>query len=402
MKVLLFGTFDSKPAELGFLKEALEKNGLEPIVVDGSCLRDTAPAFVHVPASEVARRAGKPFEVLAKLPRGEAIEVMSSGLLTVARELVASEDLRGAISAGGANGTLMASNVMKGLPRGMPKVLVSAAAAVNLRDVVGTSDMVVFNSVCDVSLNGFTRRVFANAANALAGMVTAPPIEMKRARGRVAMSMLGLTQPLVDRCKERLEEKGYDVLGFHANGYGGRALEEMVAAGEADAVLDVTLNEIINNLVGGVFDAGPDRLDAAVRRGIPMVLAPGAVDFVNFWARQIPEKFRDRVFWQHNVQNTLMRTSPEENYECGKIVGRKLSACAREAVVLVPDGFSGLDKPGGPKGWYDRRCIEEFTKGLKETLENTKVRVEIVGDHINSEGFANLAVARLLDLMTND
>ncbi len=400
MNVLLFGTFDSKTPEMDFLRTAVEQNGLGAIAVDSSCLRDVGPEWVDVRATEVANEAGEPFDAVSRLPRGQAIEVMSRGLAAIARRLAKTGQIEGAICIGGANGTLMASRVLSVLPRGLPKVLVSAAAAINLRDIIGSTDIAVFNSVCDVSLNEFTKRVFTNAANALAGMVRGRLPEKRAARGVVGVSMLGLTQGLMNECKSELEAGGYDVMGFHANGYGGKALEEMIAGGEVDAVLDLTLNEVMNNLLGGVFDAGPQRLEAAIEQEIPMVLAPGAVDFVNFWSDQIPEKYRGRRLWRHNAQNTLMRTSPEENYICGKAIGEKLNRCRTSCAVLIPlRGFSDLDRLNGPEEWFNAECEGAFCRGLKELVGNPGVGIEEVDAHINSPEFAARVVNRLLDLM---
>lgn len=400
MRVLLFGTLDSKLQEVAFLREALVQNGLEPVVVDASCLRSAGISWADVSPEEVARRAGSDFPRVAALSRGEAVEVMAAGVGAIARELVSAGQVAGVIAVGGANGTLLAARAMRCLPRGLPKVLVSAAAAVNLRDVVGTSDMVVVNTVCDVSLNEFTKKVFAGAAGALAGMVRGWVPPTRRVKGTICMSMLGLTQGLVDRCKTALEELGYDVLGFHANGYGGRALEEMVREGVATAVADVTLNELANNLVGGVFDAGPGRLDAAVERGVPMVLAPGAVDFVNFWGDAIPPRYEGRRFWRHNAQNTLMRTSVEENYLCARAIAEKLNRCTARAVILVPlGGFSALDRPQGPEGWFNPECQEAFWRGLEEHLRNPLVVCRQSPAHINSEEFCGEIVREILYLL---
>ncbi|MGB9866943.1 MAG: Tm-1-like ATP-binding domain-containing protein [Bacillota bacterium] len=400
MKVLLFGTLDSKLQEVDFLREALVQNGLEPLIVDASCLKNVGVSWANVSPEEVARKAGTEFPKVASLPRGEALEVMATGVGAIAAELVKDKVVAGVIALGGANGTLLASRVMRRLPRGLPKVLVSAAAAVNLRDVVGTTDMVVVNTVCDASLNEFTKGVFASAAAALAGMMRGWMPACRVVKGTVCMSMLGLTQGLVERCKAALEERGYDVLGFHANGYGGRALEETVRQGGVSAVLDVTLNEVMNNLVGGVFDAGPDRLEAAISGGVPLVLAPGACDFVNFWGEAVPPKYQGRRLWRHNVQNTLMRTTPEENLVCGRVVGEKLNKCTARTVMLVPmGGFSGLDKPGGPEGWFDPSCQQAFWRGVSETVHNPQVICRQVQSHVNSDEFSAEVLRELLYLL---
>jgi uncharacterized protein (UPF0261 family) len=214
----------------------------------------------------------------------------------------------------------------------------------------------------------------------------------------VAASMLGLTQDCVLGAKQQLEAAGFEVMVFHTNGIGGRALEEQVLETETCAVLDVTTNEIGNHMLGGVFDAGPRRLQAAAEKGVPVVLVPGAVDFVNFWGKNIPAQYtQGRSFIYHNAQNTLMRTSPEENFKIGQEISTKLKGTAESTVVVPLRGFSGNDRRGGPRGvdfngnpgepWHNPLATAAFVAGLKQALEPVRTKIVEVDAHINDREF---------------
>jgi uncharacterized protein (UPF0261 family) len=243
-------------------------------------------------------------------------------------------------------------------------------------------------------LTSVSARILANAAAAMAGMVTAPPVDLGAPRPVVAATMFGVTTPAVTAAREELERRGYEVLVFHATGTGGRSMEALVEAGFISGVLDVTTTELADDLVGGVLSAGPHRLEAAGRRGLPQVVSVGALDMVNFGSRaSVPERFAGRNLYVHNPSVTLMRTTPEECAELGRRLGAKLSAATGPVAVFVPlRGISAISGEDGP--FADPAADEALFAGLRETLA-ASVEVYEVDAHVNDPAFAVAMAARL-------
>ena len=210
--------------------------------------------------------------------------------------------------------------------------------------------------------------------------------------------MFGVTTPCVTRARELLEAAGYEVLVFHATGTGGRAMEGLARDGFLAGVLDLTTTELADELVGGVLSAGPDRLEAAGRLGLPQVVAPGALDMVNFGPPEtVPEGFRGRLFYQHNPTVTLMRTTAEENAELGRIIGGKLREARGALVVLLPKrGVSALDREGQP--FFDRVATEALYRELRAALGDTGRCIEI-DCHINDPQFAEAAARAMIEAL---
>jgi uncharacterized protein (UPF0261 family) len=260
------------------------------------------------------------------------------------------------------------------------------------------------NSVTDLCLNRLTKQIMSNAAAAMAGMLLqGRPVAEDEGTLQVGASMLGLTQGCVLGAQAVLEAGDQELLVFHSNGIGGAALEELIRKGAVDAVLDLTTNEVGNHMLGGAFDAGPERLQAAAVRGIPQVVAPGAVDFVNFWGKSIPSAFQDRQFIFYNVQNTLMRTTPEENLRLGHLFAEKLNRSTNKAKVLVPlHGFSGNDIAGGAHGvtmegksagpWHNPKADKAFVDGLKSMADSAVIDIWEIEAHINDKAFSRAVV----------
>ena len=396
--VAILGTLDTKGPEYEYLLGRLRALGLKPVMLDISC-RIATDWPAECSCHDVAAAAGHAFTALSALNKSEAGKIMVQGATALLRQMEMQGNLDGIMAMGGANGTLLACEVMKAFPIGLPKLVVSVMAAGDPRANAGTKDIVLINSVMDLCLNRVTQKIIDNAAAAMAGMLEASLPAVKRAEKKlVAASMLGLTQGCVIGLKEQLEAGDFEVMVFHTNGIGGRALEEQVLETETCAVLDATINEIGNHLLGGVFDAGPKRLEAAAAKGIPVVVAPGAVDFVNFWGKNIPARFaQGRSFIYHNAQNTLMRTSPDENFEIGRQVATKLRGAAKSAVVVPLRGFSGNDRQGGPRGvhadgtpaelWYNPAATTAFLAGLKQAAEPARTSIIEVDAHINDREF---------------
>ncbi|TML90468.1 MAG: UPF0261 family protein [Actinobacteria bacterium] len=395
--VVLLGTLDTKGAEYAFLRDRVREHGVDVLLVD---------AGIHEPLvepdigrDEVARAAGADVTALAEAgDRGAAVAAMGAGAEAVVRRLYAEERLDGILALGGSGGSSIATRAMRALAVGVPKLMVSTVASGDTRPYVGAVDVTMMYSVVDIAgVNRVSARIMANAAAAIAGMAGAqvPPLEEKPL---VAATMFGVTTPCVTRARERLEELGYEVLVFHATGAGGQSMEALVRGGFLAGVLDVTTTELADELVGGVLSAGPERLQAAGEVGLPQVVSLGALDMVNFGPREtVPEKFEGRNLYVHNPTITLMRTTPEENAELGREIGRKLSAATGPTVLFVPlKGVSMIDVEGQP--FYDAAADEALRAGLRETLDG-RVELHEVDTDINDPAFATAMADRLHELI---
>jgi uncharacterized protein (UPF0261 family) len=302
------------------------------------------------------------------------------------------------LSAGGSGGSSIAAQVFAALPVGLPKLLVSTMAAGDVSPYVGAKDVCVMYSVTDVSgVNRISRVILGNAAAAMAGMVAAREIAEPEADQRplVAASMFGVTTPAVETARARLTELGYEVLVFHATGAGGRALEALAEARLISGVLDLTTTELADDLVGGVLSAGPDRLTAAGAAALPQVIAPGALDMVNFGPPDtVPAQFRGRLFYEHNPTVTLMRTTAAEMAELGARVGRKAAAATGPTEVFWPDrGVSALDADGQP--FYDPTADEACRAALDRELTTAGLTLRRLDANVNDPAFATAMADRL-------
>jgi uncharacterized protein (UPF0261 family) len=296
---------------------------------------------------------------------------------------------QGVLSAGGSGNTAIATEAMRALPVGVPKVMVSTMASGDTRAYVGASDLVLMPSVTDVAgINRISARILANAAAAVAGMVSAPEVTLGPERPLVAATMFGVTTPAVTAARAELERRDYEMLTFHATGVGGMAMESLVESGYFAAVLDLTTTELADDLVGGVLSAGPDRLRAAGRVGVPQVVSVGALDMVNFGPRDtVPERFADRSLVVHNPTVTLMRTTPDECAELGRRIAAKLSAATGPVALFLPlRGVSAIDIDGGP--FHDPAADEALFAALRDNLD-PRVELHELDLHINDPAFAH-------------
>jgi uncharacterized protein (UPF0261 family) len=287
---------------------------------------------------------------------------------------------------------------MRELPVGVPKVMVSTLASGDTRPYVGAVDVTMMYSVVDIAgVNAVSARIMANAAGAIAGMVSAtvPPLAHKPL---VAASMFGVTTPGVNRAREWLEGLGYEVLVFHATGSGGQSMEALASEGQLAGVLDMTTTELADDLVGGVLSAGPERLEAAGARGVPQVVSLGALDMVNFGPRDtVPPEFAGRNLYVHNPTVTLMRTTPAECRELGRTIGRKLSAAKGPTALFIPRrGFSMISVDGQP--FHDPDADQALVAGLREALD-PGVEVHEVDADINDGEFARAMATRLHEMI---
>jgi uncharacterized protein (UPF0261 family) len=395
----IIGTLDTKGQEFAYLRERIAAAGVDTLVIDAGVLGQ--PFFApDVPAAEVAAAGGTNHaDLLAERDRGHSVAVMARGAAVVAARLFAEGKIHGLISLGGSAGTTIGTSAMRALPVGVPKVMVSTLASGDTRPYVDTKDIAMMYSVVDIAgINSLSRRILANAAGAIAGMVQAEVPAAGEERPLIGATMFGVTTPCVTRAREALEAAGYEVLVFHATGTGGRAMEDLARGGFLKGVLDITTTELADELVGGVLSAGPNRLEAAGECRLPQVVVPGALDMVNFGPPEsVPEKFRERRFYQHNPTVTLMRTTRAENRELGFTVARKLSAAKGPVTVLIPlQGFSAIDRDGQP--FDDSDADAAFINALRAELA-PHVRLVQLDHHINDPAFADACAQALVELL---
>lgn len=401
-RIAIVGTLDTKGAEHAFLAEVLRSRGHEPLLID---VGTGGPPTVipSLTREDVAREAGLDLaSVLARQDRGAAVAAMASAIPTVLKRLAASGEIAGVISLGGGGGTAIATSGMRALPIGFPKVMVSTLATANPAGYVGESDIVMIPSVVDIAgLNRVSRLVLTRAAGAICGMVEASvDIAAGAAADRpiIAASMFGNTTTCVERARSVCEAAGYEVLVFHATGTGGRTMESLIASGIVAGVLDITTTEWADELVGGILAAGPGRLDAAASAGVPAIVVPGCLDMVNFGAPEtVPARFAGRTFYRHNPQVTLMRTTPEECAELGRILAEKLNASRGPVTVLLPlRGVSVVSLEGG--AFHDPDADRALFTALKGGLRQGITVIEC-DSAINDTPFAERCAAELLKLM---
>jgi uncharacterized protein (UPF0261 family) len=396
VSVVIIGTLDTKGEELGFARDVIEAAGLDVHLIDTGVMGDPE-IEPDTTAAEVAAAADTTLDHLREdAERGEAMEAMGEGAAAIATQLHEEGVLDGVLGLGGSGNTSIATTAMRALPVGVPKLMVSTMASGDVEPYVGAKDIAMMYSVADIEgLNQLSRRVISNAALAVVGMVAnEPDIEVEE-RPTIGITMFGVTTPCVQTAREYLEDNGYETIVFHATGTGGQAMENLVRQGIIDGVLDVTTTEWADELVGGVLNAGPNRLDAAAETGAPQVVSTGALDMVNFGPRDsVPEEFEGRQFHIHNPQVTLMRTTPAENAELGEIIGEKLAAATGPTALFLPlKGVSMIDVEG--EDFYDPEADQALFDALREHVGDTVELVEMDTD-LNDEEFA-LAMARRLD-----
>ena len=398
--VAIVGTFDTKARELQYIKALIEEKGMQALCINTGVFE---PQFqTDISNREVAAEAGANIEELANAgDRATATEMLSRGLEKLVPRLYAEGRLDGIISTGGSGGTALSTPAMRALPIGVPKVMVSTMASGNVAQYVGTSDIIMMPSVVDVEgLNVISMRVFSNAVNAVTGMVRDYKDIPDGDKPLIAATMFGVTTPCIKEAKAYLEERGYEVLVFHATGTGGRSMEALIEAGFVKGVLDLTTTEWCDELYSGVLNAGPNRLEAAGKMGIPQVVSVGALDMVNFgpWDT-VPKEFKDRNLYKHNPTVTLMRTTAEENVGLGKIISQKLNMANGATVLMLPlKGVSGIDAEGQP--FYGPEEDKALFDTLRNDVDKSKVEIVEVDQHINDPAFAKAAAQKLVDLMS--
>lgn len=403
--VALLAALDTKGDDADYLRRRFAEHDLRTIVIDTGVL-DQPQITADIPREDVATAGGTALaDLVAHHDRSAAVATMAAGASAVIAELVRDGRIAGVFAIGGGAGTTTGARAMRDLPLGFPKAILTTVAAGNTSGYLGTSDIVLFPSIVDVAgINRISAVTYRRAADAFAGMVAGslttdssdePP------RPLIAASMFGVTTECVLQAKSVLEQAGCEVVVFHATGAGGRTMERLIAEGHVDAVLDITTTEWADEVVGGILTAGPERLGAAAKAGVPQVVSLGATDMVNFGPPEsIPARFAGRLFYEHNAENTLMRVDAPEAARIGEAIGRRLRASTAACTVLIPaNGTSALDGAGRP---FDdpvaRRALQE---ALTAQLAGSAVRVIETSQHINEPAFAAMAARRLLELLAN-
>jgi uncharacterized protein (UPF0261 family) len=399
MPIYLLATLDTKGSEAEFVRDRLVALGMSVCVVDVGCVgQPVIPSDISretVFAAAGTTRA----ELAEKNDRGEAVACAAQGAAKIVAEAHARGDVQGVISLGGSAGTTIGTAAMRALPIGVPKLMVSTLASGQVRPYVGDKDILMLNSIVDIAgLNRVSRQILAAAAAAMSGMVQHRLAEeCDSDKPLIAATMFGVTTPCVQRAREVLEEAGYEVLVFHATGSGGRAMESLIEDGLLAGVLDITTTELADELVGGVLSAGPERLTAAGRRGVPQVISVGALDMVNFGPPEtVPAKFSGRKFHQHNPTITLMRTTIDENAELGVEIGKMAAAATGPTAILLPlQGVSAIDRSG--QSFDDPPARQALYAGIRANHGGAEL-VEM-DCHINDSQFAEAAAKKLIELI---
>jgi uncharacterized protein (UPF0261 family) len=397
MSVYLFATLDTKGIEAGFIRDQLAAMGIDVRVVDAGCMGEPQikPDITRDMLYHHAETT--PAQLSQKADRGQAVTMAARAAGRLARAEFDAQRLTGILAIGGSAGTTIGTAAMRELPLGIPKVMVSTLASGDVRPFVGFRDVVMINSVVDIAgINRITRRVFTEAAAAMAGLIRfGTHDDHPSDRPIVAATMFGVTTPCVEHARRTLEQHGYEVLVFHATGSGGQAMEGLIRDGLVVGVLDITTTELADELVGGVLSAGPTRLTAAGELGIPQVVSVGATDMVNFWAMEtVPQQFRGRKLHKHNENVTLMRTSSVECDQIGRTIAQRLSrGIGRRAIILPRGGVSALDRTGQP--FDDPGARKSLFDAIRSNLGESVELIEL-DSHINDPQFASAAVQKLI------
>ena len=394
--VVLVGTLDTKGHEYAFVRDRIRARGVDVVLVDAGILGEplTEPDFTR---QEVAAAAGADVQALADAgDRSAAIEVMARGAAEIVLRLHAEGRLDAIGALGGTGGTALATHAMRRLPIGVPKLMLSTVASGDTSPYVGSVDVTMTYSVVDIAgINRISVRILANAAGTLVGMATEPVPGLDEERPLIVASMWGVTTPCVTTAREHLEELGYDVLVFHQTGTGGHSMEELMKTGLVEGVLDVTTTELVGELAGGVWPAGPERLEVAGGLGIPQVVSLGALDLIALGPPDaLPERFRSRWIYRHDDHVAAARTTSEECASLAKVIAQKLNAATGPVALFVPlRGFSPLSVPGAE--FHDAAADAALVEGLRELIDPERVEIHEVECDINDPELAVAMAERL-------
>jgi uncharacterized protein (UPF0261 family) len=401
---------DTKGNEARFIAGVLARAGAIPWILDLS-LKSHGAIGADVSGGQVAEARGASWKTLNEISRQDAAAVMVEGGIRTLLDKFSKGEIAGAIGIGGANGTNLVCSVLRSLPYLVPKVVVSAVAGTAaVQWYVAESDIAMYPSIGDLSLNRITAAVMEQAANAVTVAAAHWTMQQRTQAARVplvAVSSFGGTAACVERVRQQLQLRGYEAILFHASGVGGKSLERLASSGELAGVIDVTTHELADLVVEGVYSAGDARMTGAGAAGLPQVIVPGAIDHSNFWVGQIPERYKTREFHQYNAQNLLMRTNTQEFAALGAQFAERLNAANGPVRILIPlEGFSehtkrrARDLAGNDKGpWKDCEGYRTFIDALRSRLKSAQL--EELPLHINDEAFADACVDAFVKIATH-
>ncbi|MBE6021462.1 MAG: Tm-1-like ATP-binding domain-containing protein [Firmicutes bacterium] len=423
--IIVAGILDTKGEEIKFLAEQINALGGNATIMELSPGAEVGWADIGL--SDLLKDIGKIPADLFKVDRHQAAAWVTEAAIKKAAELLEAGKLDGIIGFGGSMGASINAAVMQSLPIGVPKMLLTTMASGEVRPYVGTKDICMMYPIAEAGLNSLTKQILTNAAGGIVGMSSAPKLPAEDSKPLVGCMMFGVTTPCVLRASAFMESKGYDVIINHAIGTGGMSMEEMIESGFVKGVLDITTHEIADEMLGGVLSAGPNRLTAAAKSGVPQVVTPGGLDLINFGPKDtVPEEYikqthlPGRSLYEHNPTVTCVGVLPEEAYEIAKNMGGKLTEAIGPTVVCVPmQGWGACDTriPNKDLGWAGPAAgpswvsdperpewslrSKLFVQGLKETLDVSKPNVEvlIVDRHMNEPEFADLLSKILNDML---
>jgi uncharacterized protein (UPF0261 family) len=424
--IVVAGILDTKGAEIRYLADRVRAAGGEPKIMELTVSKEVG--WADIPMGDLARRAGHRPEELAEMERAKASDIVADGGIALATEMLDQGRLDGMIAFGGSMGTSIATRIMQQLPIGIPKVMLSTMTSGDCRPYVGTKDLAMVYPIAEVGLNKVTRKVLNNAAAAVVGMASAPAIEGVAEKPLIGCMMFGVTTPTVLRASKHFEDRGYDVMVNHAVGSGGRSMEELITDGYIVGMLDITTHEVADELLGGVLSAGPDRLTAAGRKGIPQVVAPGGLDIINFGPRDtVPKKYDaefgvvpGRELYVHNPTVTCAGTSLDEAYQLGALIATKLNSATGPTAICIPmRGWGAVDtaEPVKELGWagpgkgpvwisdpeHPKWSLRSrrFVDGLASAIDHDKASLDVlvVDRHMNEPPFADLMAGLLEEML---
>ena len=396
--VALLATLDTKGVEIAFMRDCITARGHRALVIDSGLMGEAA-TVADLTNAQVAEAAGSSLQTLRRnADREESAPIMAAGATKLVAELVARGEIHALVALGGTQGTTLSTAVMRALPYGFPKIMVSTMASGNVAPWVGTRDITMMYSVTDImGLNPFMRRVLANAAGAACGMAEVE-LPDTAARPLVAITTVGITTQGAMKAAEVLQAAGYETIVFHAVGTGGRAMEEMMRQRLIGAVLDYSTIEVSNEMFHALLAGGPDRLTTAGALGLPQVLCPGAIEVLVFNEPEtVPERYRDRRLVRHSPQITDLRLNRDEMAKVGREVGRRLASTKDDAVFLIPKaGYDSYATEG--EAFFDLDADAAFVEALRGSVPERIAVIERDLD-INDPAFATEAAKALIGLM---
>ncbi len=401
-KIAIVGTLDTKGEQIKYLKGQIESRGCEAIVIDAGVLGN-APFEPTISRQQVAQATGLSLEEISAFDdESKAIGKMAEGASQIVRKLWSTGNLDGILGLGGTMGTSLALTVMRTLPFHLPKLIVSTCAfAPFITPEAVTSDLMMIEWPAGLwGLNSMSQVTLDIAAGAISGAAEAHDRSAVIGKRTIGITTLGPSVcTYLDPLKVDLGKKGYEVAAFHTQGIGGRMFERAIGEGLIDVALDLGTCELVNQIAGGAYIAGEDRLEGAGKKGIPQVVAPGGIDIFG-WAtgKSLPRRLRNRPRHEHNSLVTAVKSSKEEKVKTGKLMVEKLNKAKGTTALVIPlQGFSAWDKPGGFS--YDPEGREAFRKTLRKNLK-PEVRVVELDAHINDIAFSD-EVMRLFDQMVS-